>query len=141
MLLSLLPNCGCHITSCLMLLPPCLPAMMDCVPSNCEPQQTLPVVAFAGDFVTAMRKAHVWGWIDGPLVNSAYCSCREPKFSSQHPYGEIQSSVTLATVEFSDLLWLLNATVFTCTPHSLTIKDNKIKPYKKEKQLIKQISK
>lgn len=54
--LSLLPDCECHVTSRLLLLPPAFPTMMDCEPSDCKPNKPFLYVAFAGYFVTAMRK-------------------------------------------------------------------------------------
>ena len=34
------------------------------------------------------------GWRDGSAVNNSYCSCKEPRFESQHPHGSSQPSVT-----------------------------------------------
>ena len=31
-------------------------------------------------------KCNKWGWRDGSVVQSMYCSCREPRFISQHPH-------------------------------------------------------
>ena len=33
-------------------------------------------------------------WRDGSLVKSTICSCRGPRFNSQHPHGSSQLSVT-----------------------------------------------
>lgn len=54
--ISLLPGCGHHVTSCLMLLPPGLPSQDREQPSVSQNNPVTLEVTFVKDFVTAARK-------------------------------------------------------------------------------------
>lgn len=55
-LISLLSACGCHVTSCLTLLPPCIPSQDRAHPLGARTRTLPPEAAFGKDVVTATRK-------------------------------------------------------------------------------------
>ena len=46
---------------------------------------------------------------DGSVVKSAYCSCRGPRLSSQHPHGGSQPSISTVPEDLIPLLTLADS--------------------------------
>lgn len=106
-----------------------LPMASSGVPRRLERKKTWKVFSRLQSALKERHKNSKWGWIDGPVMQTAYCSAREPKFSSSCPHWEAHNSLQehpmpLASVRAYPYSW-----VHMCVlPH--TLKNNKNECFK-----------